>query len=60
MLQYFAYVVAGLATLCFLFDWLCGLFDDSREPPRAKPRIPIIGHALGFLKLGADYYVQLA
>lgn len=32
--------------------------DDPREPPRLTSTVPIIGHGLGFLRCGFDYYMQ--
>ena len=32
---------------------------DPREPPFVKPRVPLIGHALGLLRHGSNYWVQV-
>ena len=59
MLKYIIYTAAAVTVACYLVDWLFTLFDDPAEPPRAHPRIPIIGHVLGLVSRGGDYYVDL-
>lgn len=44
--------------LAYCLEFFSRALDDPREPPRLTPRVPIIGHALGFLRGGFDYYMQ--
>ncbi|KAI1333963.1 cytochrome P450 [Xylariaceae sp. FL0016] len=37
-------------------DVIFAYLDDPREPPRVSPTIPIVGHVVGFLYYGFDYY----
>ena len=60
MLKYIIYAVVALASIGFLSDWIFALFDDTQEPPRARSRIPLFGHAYGLLAKGGDYYVKLS
>ena len=48
----------GLGTLYILFNYW-GIQVDSREPPFVAARIPYIGHAIGLLRHGSQYWVGL-
>jgi hypothetical protein len=54
-------VYASLAfiSVCYLSDWLISLQDGPGEPPRARPRVPLIGHLLGLMKSGTSYFTQV-
>lgn len=54
-------VTAGILILAYGVDFLFGQFDDPREPYRITPKIPvpIIGHILGVLRYGFNYYSLL-
>lgn len=40
----------------YITDRLFGYLDDPREPRRIHPKIPVIGHFLGLIRYGWDYY----
>ncbi|KAK8010255.1 hypothetical protein PG990_009220 [Apiospora arundinis] len=51
-------VLVGIACVVFVaygVDRLYAFLDDPREPRRISPKIPIIGHVLGFMYYGFDY-----
>ncbi|KAK8867697.1 cytochrome P450 [Apiospora arundinis] len=51
-------VLVGIACVVFVaygVDRLYAFLDDPREPCRISPKIPIIGHVLGFMYYGFDY-----
>jgi len=54
-----AYALLALAATCYLSDWLLSLWDGPGAPPRARARVPLIGHALGLYKLGGSYYTKV-
>ncbi|KAI5468182.1 cytochrome p450 monooxygenase [Mariannaea sp. PMI_226] len=56
MLREISLVLAGVVILAYSIEFLFIWFDDPREPRRIAPRIPIIGHLIGFLQDGFDYY----
>ncbi|KAK4185839.1 cytochrome P450 [Podospora australis] len=49
---------AGIAVLAYGIDFLYSYFDDPREPRRITPKIPVpvVGHVLGLLYYGFNYY----
>jgi len=52
-------LLAGLVAVVILaygIDFLFSYLDDPREPRRVAPKIPVIGHFLGLLRHGWDYY----
>jgi hypothetical protein len=51
-------ITAGIAILAYGIDFLFGQFDDPREPRRITPKVPVpvIGHILGVLRYGFNYY----
>ncbi|KAF7531986.1 hypothetical protein G7054_g8369 [Neopestalotiopsis clavispora] len=55
-------LVAGIAILAYGVDFVFGQFDDPGEPRRITPKIPvpIIGHILGVLRYGFNYYNLLS
>lgn len=56
MLREVSFVLAGLIILAYIVEWSFSYFDDSREPRRVSPTIPILGHVIGFVRYGFDYY----
>ncbi|RDL36335.1 Uncharacterized protein BP5553_05687 [Venustampulla echinocandica] len=48
--------LAGVVIIAYVIEFLVSHLDDPREPRRVPPRIPVIGHILGFLRHGFDYY----
>lgn len=56
-----AIIYASLAIIatCYLSEWLLSLSDGPNAPPRARARIPLIGHGLGIFKRGNYYYTKL-
>ncbi|KAL4912844.1 cytochrome P450 [Aspergillus aurantiobrunneus] len=57
MLNEAVLALAVVTVLAYCLECLSRALDDPREPPRLTPRVPIIGHALGFLRRGFDYYM---
>lgn len=57
MLNEAAFALAVVTILAYCLEFLSRALDDPREPPRLAPRIPVIGHVLGFLRYGFDYYM---
>jgi hypothetical protein len=53
------YGAVGFIAVLYLIDWLFGVWDDSKEPPRARSRIPLIGHLLGLFRTGTAYYSKV-
>ncbi|PNS15642.1 hypothetical protein CAC42_4094 [Sphaceloma murrayae] len=56
MIAQVIFTLAGLAVFAHAIQWITSRFDDEREPPRVSPKIPIIGHLLGIVQHGANYY----
>ena len=57
MLREASLVLAVVVILAYGIEWLFTYFDDPREPRRLPPTIPIIGHLIGFMRHGFDYYL---
>lgn len=47
--------VACVVVAAYGADRFFAFRDDPREPRRISPKIPIIGHVLGFMYYGFDY-----
>ncbi len=58
MIRELAYGIAGLVLLAYTVDFLFSLGDDPREPPRIRPKVPLVGHLLGIMGSGPVYYSQ--
>lgn len=58
MLREISLVLAGAAILAYAIEFLFSHFDDPREPRRVAPKLPVIGHVLGFLRNGFNYYEE--
>jgi hypothetical protein len=56
MLNEVALALVGVVALAYSIDFAFGYFDDSREPRRVTPAIPIVGHLVGYMRHGFDYY----
>lgn len=56
MLREFLIGLAGLVILAIVLDLIFARLDDPREPPRVSPGVPLIGHLIGFLYNGFEYY----
>ena len=56
MLPEVSLVLAGIVILAYIVEWSFGYSDDPREPRRVPPTVPILGHVVGFLRYGFDYY----
>ena len=52
----------GIALLAYGVDFLLRRLDDPREPRRITPKIPVpvVGHILGVLRYGFNYYSLLS
>jgi len=48
--------IAAVVILAYGTDFLFRYLDDPQEPRRITPKVPIIGHFLGVLRYGWDYY----
>jgi hypothetical protein len=59
MLSTVVYASLAFISVCFLSDWLISLQDGPGEPPRARSKIPLIGHLLGLIKSGTAYFTQV-
>ncbi|KAK8101939.1 hypothetical protein PG999_012313 [Apiospora kogelbergensis] len=55
-------ILVGVVVIAYGIDFILGQFDDPREPRRIRPkiRVPIIGHILGVLHYGFNYYEVLS
>ena len=52
-------ILVGLASIVILgygIDRLFGYLDNPQEPRRIHPKFPVIGHFLGLVRYGWDYY----
>lgn len=56
MLYELTFSFLGLLGLAYALEFVLSLKDDSREPRRLSPRIPLIGHVYGIVKYGTVYY----
>ena len=56
MLREIVYSAGALLALAFAVDFYFSLRDDPREPPRLRPKIPLIGHLIGLIRYGTVYY----
>ena len=56
MLHEVSLVLAGVVILAYGLEFLFRHLDDPREPRRVTPTVPVIGHIVGFLRGGFDYY----
>ncbi|KAH8587472.1 cytochrome P450 [Bisporella sp. PMI_857] len=56
MLREIVYGFASVVLLAYAVEFLLSLRDDSKEPPRVRPRVPLIGHLLGLVTYGTAYY----
>lgn len=53
-------IVLGIITvLAFVLARLVSVQKDPREPPFLPAKIPLVGHLLGIIRHGADYYQTL-
>lgn len=59
MIQELVYGFVGLVSFAYAAEYLFSLRDDPREPPRLQPKVPLIGHVLGFMKSGPSYHSHL-
>ena len=59
MLHAFIYAAIGIGFLV-LVDYLFSLRDDPREPPRLRPKLPLIGHLIGMVQYGIGRYCTQA
>lgn len=50
---------AALMVLLVVVKKLSSPTVDSREPPLMHPRIPVIGHLLGMIKHGNQYFKSI-
>lgn len=48
--------VVALVAGCYLLEGIIFSRRDALEPPYIRPRIPLIGHVLDFLKKGTPYF----
>ena len=48
--------IIGVLILGYGIDYFFSCLDDPCEPRRVNPTVPVIGHILGFVRHGYDYY----
>ena len=60
MFREIIYALLGLGALAFAIEIISAFFDDPREPPRVFSRIPLLGHAIGLLRNGTQYFAYTA
>ncbi len=58
-LQFGMVGLAVFAVLVTLIQRYTAIKIDPREPPYLKPSIPWLGHIVGLVKEGANYFQQL-
>lgn len=56
MLQELLIGLVCIIVLAYSLELLFARLDDPREPRRVSPGVPLIGHVIGFLYNGFDYY----
>lgn len=56
MLRELAYGIGALVVLAYAVDFFFSLQDAPNEPPRLRPKLPLIGHLVGLLQYGSVYY----
>lgn len=56
MIREILYVVVGLILLAYAAEAAYSSRDDPREPPRLKPKVPLVGHAIGLVQHGPAYF----
>lgn len=56
MIRELVYGIAGLILIAYVVDFFLSLGDDYWEPPRIRPKVPVIGHLLGIMAGGPTYY----
>lgn len=55
-LPVFLGIVVALVAGCYLYEGLIFSRRDANEPPYIRPRAPLIGHLVAFLKKGTPYF----
>ncbi|KAN0121753.1 cytochrome P450 [Hyaloscypha variabilis] len=60
MLTAIVYATIALITVCYLSDWLFCLWDSPRTPPRARSRVPLVGHLIGLMRARTSYYTEVS
>lgn len=56
MLREVSFALVGVTILAYVVEWVFSFLDDPREPRRVSPTVPVLGHVIGFLRYGFDYY----
>lgn len=50
------WLLAPVALVHLLYLRFLRVKRDPREPPVIRPTVPLIGHIIGLLRYGTDYY----
>ncbi|KAI8960547.1 cytochrome P450 [Daldinia sp. FL1419] len=58
MLGELIYSSIGLVLLAYILNYVFSLADDTQEPKRINPKVPLIGHAIGMAKYGPSYFTN--
>jgi hypothetical protein len=59
MIYELGYGIVALVLLAYTAEFVLSLRDDSKEPPRLRSKVPLIGHVLGIIRSGPSYHSQL-
>jgi len=54
--QFYLMLAIALGLVFLASKLLASAPADSREPPLIKPKVPILGHALGMMMHQAEYF----
>ncbi|KAK8010246.1 Cytochrome P450 [Apiospora arundinis] len=62
MYEFLLVAFIGVVVFAYGIDFILDQFDDPREPRRIRPKIPVpvVGHILGVLRYGFNYYELLS
>lgn len=55
MLKEIVYTLLGVVVAAYIVEFALGLADDSKEPPRVRHNVPLIGHLLELMGKGTIY-----
>lgn len=52
-------VVASILLIIAVLQYLITVQRDAKEPPYLYPKVPMVGHLIGMMTQGADYFQKL-
>ena len=55
-----SWTFAGILVIGVLSRWLFNVKLDDNEPPALRPRVPVIGHLVGLMTQGTDFFLNLS